>query len=156
MQGTLLIKIALPLIGVFVGYFVKHILDKQKEALSKIAEERRGLYQQFVDMVIDLMKATKTEKAIPEQELQNTLYEFYKKYIVYASPGVINAYSDYFQFLYRNADGIKNEGVFKHFAKLTKILIEMRRDLGLSNRKLGRNGIKLMRALIIDFDKHIK
>jgi hypothetical protein len=156
MNETVLLKILLPLIGAFVGYFIKHVLDKQKEALSKISEERRALYQQFVDMVIDLMKATKTEKKMPEQKLRNTLFEFYKKYIVYASPGVINAYSDYFQYLYRNAEGMKDGDVFEHFKKLTRILIAMRRDLGLSNRKLGKNGIKLMRALITDFDKHVK
>jgi hypothetical protein len=40
-----------------------------------------------------------------------------------------------------------------HLTKLAKIMYDMRRDLGLSNKQLGGNGEKLFRALINDFDK---
>ena len=39
---------------------------------------------------------------------------------------------------------------------MTKIMAEMRKDLGLKNNELGENGEMLMRALIKDYDKIIK
>ena len=44
----------------------------------------------------------------------------------------------------------------EHIYKLTEVLKQMRNDLGLSNKNLGENGEKLMRALITDFDSVIK
>jgi hypothetical protein len=76
-----------------------------------------------------------------------------KKYILYASPRVINTFSDYFQYLYSiNESSNKTESLV-HFKKLSRIMIEMRKDLGLSNKNLGKDGVKLFRALITDFDR---
>jgi hypothetical protein len=39
-----------------------------------------------------------------------------------------------------------------HLQSMTKIMAEMRKDLGLKNKGLGKNGEMLMRALIKDYD----
>ena len=44
----------------------------------------------------------------------------------------------------------------KNLNFMTKIMLEMRKDLGLKNKGLGKNGEMLMRALITDYDKIIK
>ncbi|WP_245967245.1 hypothetical protein [Ulvibacterium marinum] len=79
------------------------------------------------------------------------LYEFYKKYVLYASPKVIIAFSDYFQFMYQQNEDEKTDSK-QHLLLMTKIMVEMRKDLGLKNKDLGKNGQKLMRALIKDYD----
>lgn len=151
-----LLTISLPIIGAGIGFFIKHIIEKKKDLYSQVTIERRELYQHFVNLIIDLFSASKTGKSQPDRQVLNKLYEFYKKYVLYASPGVINAFSDYFQYLYLvNADDEKSD-IIMHFRKLSKIMVEMRKDLGLSNKKLGTDGEKLFRALITDFDKYIK
>jgi hypothetical protein len=83
------------------------------------------------------------------------LYTFYKKYVLYASPSVIKSLSDYFQFLYKQKD-VENFNGKMHLQYMTRILIEMRRDLGLKNKGLGKNGEMLMRALLTDYDDLLK
>jgi len=153
---TTIFTVALPIIGGIVGYFIKHNIDKKRELLTEVTKERRELYQHFVNLIIDIFSATKTGKKQPDTQLLSKLFEFYKKYVLYASPEVINNFSDYFQYLY-SANGDTNtldQNI--HFRKLSKIMKAMRTDLGLSNEKLGDDGERLFRALITDFDQLIK
>lgn len=150
------LTITLPIIGGIVGYFIKHNIDKKRELLSEVTKERRELYQHFVNLIIDIFSGTKTGKNQPDTQLLLKLFEFYKKYVLYASPEVINYFSDYFQYLY-SANGETNTLDHNiHFRKLSKIMKAMRADLGLSNKELGEDGERLFRALITDFDKLIK
>lgn len=144
----------LPIVGAGVGYFIKDTIDRKKTLSSQITEERRTLYQQFVNLVIELFSQTKTGKKPPDNKFVNDLYAFYKKYILYASPGVINSFSDYFQYLYSINDKKEEKDNYrKHLGLLTKIMKEMRKDLGLKNHGLGRDGIRLLRAMLTEFDK---
>ena len=153
-QTITILGLVLPLIGAGIGYFIKDTIDRKKILTSQITEERRELYQQFVNLVIELFSNTKTGKKQPDNKFVNDLYSFYKKYILYASPGVINSFSNYFQYLYTiNNDELEKGNHRKHLRLLTKIMTEMRRDLGLKNRGLGQDGIKLLRAMVTDFDK---
>lgn len=148
-----LITIILPIIGGGIGYFIKHQLEKKKKLQSKVTNERRELYQQFVDFVIDILRNTKTGEQQNESEILDTLFNFYKKYVLYASPQVINTYSDYFQYLYKINEEENKMDNRTHFQKLTRILKAMRKDLGLKNKKLGEDGEMIFRALITDFDE---
>jgi hypothetical protein len=58
------------------------------------------------------------------------LYDFYKKNILFAPPSVVNAFSDYMQFLY-SYDNTDENATYEQIKKLTKVLKEMRKDLGL-------------------------
>lgn len=82
-------------------------------------KEKRELCQQFVNLIIDLFSNSKRGIEVPEGEMVDILFSFYKKYILYASPQVINAFSDYFQYLYNKED---NEDTKAHFTKLTKVM----------------------------------
>ncbi len=156
MDNTLLITlltIILPLFGAGVGYLVKHSIDKKKELASEVNKARRDLYQDFVNLIVDIFVATKLKdknknSTNQEKNLQK-IYEFYKVYILYASPKVINAFADYFQMLYKGREATSTKD---QLLLLTNIMAEMRKDLGLKNNNLGRNGGNLMRAIITDFD----
>ena len=151
-----ILSIILTLIGGGLGFLLKHIIEKRKEVLSQITKERRELYQNFINLVIDLFSGSKTGKSLPDKQVLTKIFEFYKKYIMFASPEVINAFSNYFQYLYStNSDPSKMDYKI-HFQKLSRIMIEMRKDLGLSNRNLGKNGERIFRALITDFDITMK
>lgn len=156
MSFEILITILLPIIGGGIGFFIKHLIEKNKELSSQITKERRELYQQFVNLVIDIFSVSKTGKNQPDKLILVKLFDFYKKYILYASPSVINAFSDYFQFLYISNSEDKPMDNRIHFKKLSKIMVEMRKDLGLSNKSLGEDGEKLFRALLTDFDLIMK
>lgn len=150
-----ILTITLPLLGGVIGYFVKHNIDKKRELLSEVTRERREHYQQFVNIVIDLFRGTKTGKQQADTQHLSKLFDFYKKYVLYASPEVINNFSDYFQYLYTsNGENAQLDNNI-HFRKLSKIMKAMRTDLGLSNKNLGDDGERIFRALLTDFDKLI-
>ncbi|GHT68675.1 hypothetical protein AGMMS50239_34250 [Bacteroidia bacterium] len=158
MNNTIItiLTITLPIIGGGFGYFIKHFIDKKRELSTEVTKERRELYQQFVNLIIDIFSANKTGKKQADNQLLSKLFDFYKKYVLYASPDVINNFSDYFQYLYSANDATETLDNNIHFRKLSKILKAMRADLGLSNKDLGNDGEKIFKALISDFDKIIK
>lgn len=149
------LSITLPLLGAGIGYLIKSSIEKKKELTNEITKERRAIYQQYVNLIIGIFANTKANKSNNPNKMLTDLYEFYKKYVLYASPKVIIAFSDYFQFMYHQDE---NEEVDSrtHLLLMTKIMVEMRKDLGLKNNDLGKNGQMLMRALIKDYDIIIK
>ncbi len=147
-----LLSITLPLVGAAIGFLVKYIMEKNKELSSEVTKERRLIYQQYVNLIMDVFANTKGNGKEPN--LVKELYGFYKKYVLYASPNVIKAFSDYFQFLYNNTD--VEVDIKKNIQLLSKIMLEMRKDLGLKNVGLGENGEMLLRAILKDYDAFIK
>jgi len=57
-----LLSIILPLLGAGVGFLIKHNIEKKKDLMSEVTKTRRELYQQFVDLIIDIFENTKTGK----------------------------------------------------------------------------------------------
>lgn len=151
-----IITISLPIIGAVVGYFIKYYIDKKRELSTEISKERRELYQRFVDLIVEILSATKTGKSIEDLDLISELFNFYKKYILYASPEVINSFSDYFQYLYSIERDNEPLDAKVQFMKLSKIMKGMRTDLGLSNKNLGHDGVQIFRAFLNDFDRIFK
>lgn len=135
-----------------VGWLIQQNINAKKELLSEVAKERREHYQKFVDLVFSLFSGVKTDKEIKPEKMVAEIYQFYKKYVVYASPAVIKAFSDYFQFLYAHTDNIESDSK-ESFRKLGRIMLAMRRDLGLSNRNLGKDGEVLFKAILKDYHK---
>ncbi|AWA31031.1 hypothetical protein HYN48_13590 [Flavobacterium magnum] len=144
-----LITILLPLAGGGIGFLLKRYLDKKRELFNENARERRQAYQDFVNIIIDIFAGTnnKKQKAFDISRL----YDFYKKNILFAPPNVVNAFSNYMQYIYIFDSNDPNQNA-EHIKKLTEVLKHMRADLGLSNKDLGEHGEKLMRAIITDFD----
>lgn len=142
------LTILLPLLGAGVGFLLKRYLDKKRELSNENAKERRQAYQDFVNIIIDLFAGEKTQK---KPFNISRLFEFYKKNVLFAPPNVVNAFGDYMQYLYKFDSSDPNQSA-EHIRKLTNVLKHMRKDLGLSNKKLGDNAEKLMRAIIKDFD----
>lgn len=145
-------SVMLPLVGALVGYFIKQSIEKKKELLSEVTKERRLIYQQYVNLIMDIFANTKEPNA-KEINMVQELYGFYKKYMLYASPNVIKAFSDYFQFLYTKDI---QTNLPKNMKLLSKIMLEMRKDLGLKNDGLGPNGEMLLRAILKDYDEILK
>lgn len=147
----------LALISGSIGYYIRFRIDKTKEVNSKVTEKRREHYQEFVNIVVDIIGADSQEKKIDNRKVMVEFHNFYKIYLVYASPSVINAFGDYFQFLYHDHQD-ESKDIFnrtrKHFMLLSQIIIKMRKDLGLSNRELGKYGQRVFRAKLRDIDHY--
>lgn len=145
-----LFLVLIPLLAAGFGYLFKENSDRKKILQSEVYKEKREMYQGFINLIVDMFANAKTGVETPSDTLVGIMFGFYKKYILFASPEVINAFSDYFQYLYHKTDMSDHKA---HFSKLTKVMAVMREDLGLENTKLGDNGERIFRAIITDFDE---
>ena len=149
----ILATILLPLVGGGIGFLLKRYLDKKRELFNENAKERRQAYQDFINIIVDIFSQSDSETAEPFDIKR--LYEFYKRNVLFAPPNVVNAFGNYMQFIYIMDSTDDNQNSI-HMKKLSEVVKEMRRDLGLSNSDLGPNGEKLLRAIIKDFDNYFK
>jgi hypothetical protein len=147
-----LLSIVLPLAGAGVGYFIKHLIERKRELLSEISKERRAHYQLFVDLFVEFTNASGKNE---NYDVRDALFSFYKKYILYASPEVVRSFGDFIQLLGNN-DLSDQSQVNKALKAMTKVILCMRKDIGLKNRHLGRDGEKIMRGFYKDYDKLMK
>jgi len=145
-----LISLIISLLSAAIGFFVKVRIDRRKELLTQVNIERREAYQGFINLVIGMFADSNLDGDEENNDFVTDLYEFYKKNLLYASPNVINKFSDYMQYVY-NYDS-NNKDNYEQIRRLTDVMKAMREDLGLSNKNLGGRGEILMRAIIRDFD----
>src|SRR5690606_1313175 len=135
-----------------ITWYLKDKSEKLKLQREKLIEEKRRNYEKILEPIIRLFAGTKGNK----QELQKAMKQVqsceYKEsafqLMLFGSDNVVNAYNDYFQFLYKNGD---NLDPFEMLRCLGKVILEIRRDLG--NDKTALKEIDMLRFIITDIDK---
>jgi hypothetical protein len=78
----IVLSVSLPVFWAGVGFLIKHIIEKKRDLYNQVNNERRELYQQFVNLIIDIFSSLKKNTNQPEKHIINKLYEFYKKSLV--------------------------------------------------------------------------
>jgi hypothetical protein len=152
MYLKIVLPVLLSLITGVIGYFIRHFIERKRALADEATKKRRELYQEFVNILLDTFgKGNNKETDI--SELGKKLDEFYKSYVLYASPRVINAMSDLFQHFYSAQKSTQKGNGAITIKKAGNVIKEMRKDLGLNNKGLGRNGERLFRATLNDFDE---
>ena len=150
---TPIIIASMGLIGGIIGYLLRYFLDKKKEHVSENRKITRELYQGFVNRVVELFKSVKETKednsGVAMKQIVDGIFEFYKKYLLYASPELVRAFGDFMQFNYRQTAKDPKETM----RRLGRVIKTMRSELGLSNKGLGEDGEEVFRALLKDFDQ---
>lgn len=141
----------LPLIGGFLGYCINNFLVKKRENELLINKEKRPHYQLFIDLFIDILSQQKLNKQISQEELMKKFYEFQKKHLLYSSPNVIDSFANFWVSIQNEEH--KNEPL-NLLTGMTEFILTMRADLGLDNKGLGKNGEKLLKGMLTDYDKH--
>jgi hypothetical protein len=147
-----LIGTILTIIGGFIGYFIKDFLDKKREINSENIKVKRDLYKKFVVIFFKTIhNSTKDNQGnLLPVDIKEDLHKFYEDYSLYSSPSVINAFGDFMQYAYKNAGSTKTKVTLSKVASVIKC---MRKELGLSNKELGKNGERIFRAMFKDYDE---
>ena len=150
--------VALPILGGLAGYYLNNFLAKKKEIELLINKEKRGHYQLFINLFIDILAQKKTGRLIAKDELFKRFYEFQKSHILYSSPEVITSFGKWWQSAQNLGDEESNQKPSLEVSKnvlvnMTKFILVMRKDLGLKNKKLGENGEELLRGMLTDYEK---
>ena len=146
-----LIGTILTILGGLIGYFIKNFLDKKKELNSENIKIKRDMYKEFISLFFKVVNNTKkdSEGRLLPVDIKSDLHKFYEDYSLYSSPSVINAFGDFMQYAYKNTNSMDTKMTF---SKVSRVIKCMRKELGLSNRGLGRDGEKIFRAMFKDYD----
>ena len=109
---------------------------KEKVAFEAHRGKKADIYNEFMEMVIQLMRNTKAGKEgddILPENIEDFFYNFTAKVTVYGGPGVVKAYANW-RSAYA-ADGSEAKGLFL----VDALFREMRLDLGESNKGIKAN-----------------
>ena len=123
------LTLIIPLVFGALGYLLRTILERREKANEKIIAERREVYQKFIDVIINSKRNSSTNLRIDVED-------FYKKFILYASPLVVKEVATLINALNNN----KKEDLLLNYTKiLNNIIFSMRKDLGLNNKGIDED-----------------
>jgi len=147
-------QLLIPVAAATIGYYARHLIERKKELQSEVNKERRVIYQKFVNMVLDMIPSAAKLTDEQASDFDQRMVEFYKKFVLYASPDVVNAMGNYRQYSFKAFENITADfDPRPSYSMLAKVISEMRGDLGLSNWRMGANGKKIFKSILLDYDE---
>ena len=153
----IVVPVVLSVIGAFTASYFSYRYYKprlraelQNEFESRFNERKWVAYQQFADILYEMLDKSGTKKF--ENELPKVIQrmrKFLSQLWVVGSDDVMKAVSDWF--VYSNREKQANDSTSEGLIKLMNILIMMRKDLGYSTSQIGPTD--LLRTFITDLDE---
>lgn len=145
----------LPIITAIITAIVTWILKEKSEKLKlqreKLIEEKRQNYFKILEPMILSLNGIKNPKdsqvalkKIASADYRKTSFEL----MLIGSDQVVQAYNDFFQYLYKNPDNPSPHKILEQFGN---VVLQIRKDLGNSHTKLERKD--MLRFMINDIDK---
>ncbi|MBD2665728.1 hypothetical protein [Richelia sinica] len=119
--------------------------EQQVKIQQDIREKKIPVYEKQIEIFFSLIFAEKNGDDKPTQEeLRKAFQLFTEKLIIWGSPEVIQAWSEFKLYDWQNSDSLEG------FLKVEALLRAIRKDLGNSNSKLALGDIS--KLFINDFD----
>lgn len=109
---------------------------KEKTAFEAHREKKAETYNEFMEVVIQLMRNSKAGKEgddVLPKNIEEFFYNFTSKIMVYGGPGVVKAYSNW-----RSAS-TNSDSATQSLLLVDTLFREMRLDLGESNKGIDTN-----------------
>lgn len=134
-----------------ITWFLKDKSEKLKLQREKLIEEKRANYEKILEPIIRTFAGAKDKVELAKAIKQVQSFEYKKsafQLMLFGSDNVVNAYNDYFQYLYKD-ESEKNP--IEMLNSLGKVILEIRKDLG--NNKTVLKEFDMLRFMITDIDK---
>ncbi len=109
---------------------------KEQVAFADHRAKKAEIYNEFMDIVIQLIRNTKAGKKgndLMPQNIEEFFYKFTSKVTIYGGPGVVKAYANW------RSESAKPESTPDTLPLIDTLFREMRSDLGESNRGIDPN-----------------
>lgn len=135
----------------FITWFLKDKSEKLKFQREKLIEEKRLNYEKILEPIIRVLAGVKNKVEMDKALKQIQFFDYKKsafQLMLFGSDNVVNAYKDYFQYLYKNES---NLDPYKMLNTLGKVILEIRKDLG--NDKTALKEYDMLRFMITDIEK---
>lgn len=132
-------------------WFLKDKSEKLKLQREKLIDEKRMNYEKILEPIIRTFAGIKNKGELEKAIKQIQSFDYKKsafQLMLFGSDDVINAYNDFFQYLYNNESQIDPRDMLNASGK---IILEIRKDLG--NDKTLLREFDMLRFMITDIDK---
>lgn len=109
---------------------------KERVAFEAHREKKAEVYNEFMSMVVELMRNTNEGKEgddILPENIEEFFYNFTAKVTVYGGPGVVKAYAKW------RSKAANDDGGVSSLLLIDNLFREMRADLGESNKGIEAN-----------------
>jgi hypothetical protein len=116
-----------------VGYLYRSTRDRERELEERLAEQKRTIYQQYLDIVRRIVEQSGTPKGIRTEPLVVELRKFAFSSVLYASDEVVQAHVRFAT--------MRDEGRPYTLGAIADILVAIRRDIGFPKTKLTREDV---------------
>lgn len=135
-----------------IGFFGNMLYERKKQLRDKATDERRVIYSEFIDIMIDRIQVQQDTPPEANEVFHKRMFEFYKNYLLYASPDVINAVGEFQQYsMQQEQVPLSEQNAEAYYLKYAKVIFEMREDLGLSVKQLGTNGQHIFKTFFSNY-----
>lgn len=134
-----------------ITWFLKDKSEKLKLQREKLIEEKRTNYEKILEPIIRTFAGANNKNELAKAIKQVQSFEYKKtafQLMLFGSDNVVNAYNDYFQYLYQT-ESEKNP--IEMLNALGKVVLEIRKDLG--NDETTLKEYDMLRFMITDIDK---
>lgn len=135
----------------FITWFLKDKSEKLKFQREKLIEEKRLNYEKILEPIIRVLAGVKNKVEMDKALKQIQSFDYKKsafQLMLFGSDNVVNAYNDYFQYLYKNESNLDPKNMLN---ALGKVILEIRKDLG--NDKTALKEYDMLRFMITDIEK---
>ncbi|QSE99197.1 hypothetical protein [Fulvivirga lutea] len=132
-------------------WFLKDKSEKLKLQREKLIEEKRLNYEKILEPIIRVFSGAKNKSEMAKAVKQIQSHEYRKsafQLMLFGSDGVVNAYNNFFQYLYNNES---NLDPYKMLHALGNVVLEIRKDLG--NNSTALKEYDMLRFMITDIDR---
>lgn len=139
---TAVIAAAVAVFSLIFGFFK----EKSKARSEAHREKKVEIYGIFFDLIFEMINKSKSgidEEFINSEYIQGKFSDLMKGVMFYGSPGVIRAISDWR--IYSAGNGSDS---IKTMKTIGKVLLEMRKDIGLSN--FGIDSLSIHQTYVSD------
>lgn len=131
-----------PILGIWIAY----LLNKSSKLKEQINIDKRKIYLKFIDILKNVLLATKRKEDFDENVIEKEMMEFIFNSIFWAPKEVLKAISE-MQKIGRNPSS--NNNPLQIIKKNFEVILAMRKDLGLSNKGLDW---KILAQMLLEDD----
>jgi flagellar motor component MotA len=135
-----------------IGYFISRNFERKKIIEQQIREKKLPVYEEFINFLFEVLKGSQSDKPMSALEMQNFMFDFNKRGIVWLSDSSLKAFikwKDASIIHYEN-----NEENMQYLFILEELLLEFRKDIGHTNKNLKKGD--LLKLFINDMNKYIE
>ena len=134
-------------LGMISAALVTHYQTKKREISSRHFADRRDGYMKMIDLIFDIMQATKKDEKLSQEEMIEKIIPFKKTILIWGGTKIIEAWNQF------ELTDLNSEDSTARLLKMDHVLKAIRKDLGHDDSTMSPGS--LIALFIVAKDKNM-